>query len=355
MVSGRIRVLLSVTGLLAACPAPTPSSEAARREPPAPRPAEPAEVAPPPAIAPRPAPPVAAIEPAAEALPLPPALAAEGVRPVVRSLWRALEAVDAGDAAALAGAMTEDGRWFPPGSDQESVQGPADLQRAMGPWSSAELALDIRRIVDPGDGPFAAQVTVASLENPVLRYELVLLVEPRGDRIAAVRHFGDPLGPVRVGPNEEEPLALGPLGEPVLERGASEPALVDVARALTTALDGVEDEAARARLAEDVVLHDVAARRTRRGREGYLAGMRETLGPTGHLAVDRHLAGSGFVVLEGAVYGREASSAAKAEGEATTPQEHGFVDVHRVVDGLIAETWHYVNRRGRPPRPRLRP
>jgi hypothetical protein len=356
---GRIRALLSVTGLLAGCPAPAPSSENARREPLPPRSAAPAEVPPAaepaevsPAAEPAPAP---TPTPAADAIALPPTLAAEGVRPVVRSLWRAIEGVDAGDPAAIAGAMTEDGRWFPPGSPAEATRDASELQRAMLPWSNVDLELDVRRVVDPGDGPFAAQVSVASREDPALRYELVLLVEPRSDRIAAVHHFGDPLGPLRMGPGKEEPLALGPVGEPALERGAADPTLAVAARELAADLDGRSDEAVRARLAEDVVLHDVTARRTRRGRDGYLEGMRETLGPTGHLAVDRHLTGAPFVVLEGAVYGREAASSGKPEGAAAAPQEHGFVHVHRIVDGAIVETWHYVNRRGRPHRPRVRP
>lgn len=352
----RLSVLLTMACLVAACPAPSPSSTTARRDPAAPRSAEPA-AAPTPAPTPAVDPPASDPEPARPATDpardaLPPALAAEGVRPVVRSLWRALEAVDAGDAAAMAPAMTDDGRWFPPGSPAESVGGQADLQRALEPWSGDEIDLDVRRVIDPGNGAFAAQVTVANREAPGLRHELVLLVEPRGERMAAVHHFGDPLGPVRMGPGKEEPLALGPVGEPELAGGPGEAGAIDAAKQLAAAVDAREDDAVRTRLAEDVVLHDVTARRTRHGRDGWLAGWRETLGPTGRLVVDRHLAGSRFVVVEGAVYGREP----KTEGDAKPePQEHGFVDVHRIVDGTIAETWHYVNRRGRPHRPRVRP
>lgn len=347
----RLSALLTMACLLAACPAEGPSSTTARRDPAAPPSAGPALSTDPPAtVPPATVPPTTG--PALEALP--PALAAAGVRPVVRSLWRALEAIDAGDAAAMAPAMTDDGRWFPPGRPEESVGGPAELQRAMDPWTGDEIELDVRRIIDPGDGAFVAQVTVANREGAGLRNELVLLVEPRGDLVAAVHHFGDPLGPVRLGAGgKEEPLALGPVGEPTLEGGPAVATAVDAAKQLAVAVDARADEAARAYLREDVVLHDVIARRTRQGREGWLAGMRETLGPIGRLVVDQHLAGPRFIVLEGAIYGRDGDARdgdAKAE-----PQEHGFVDVHRIVDGAIAETWHYVNRRSRPYRPRLRP
>jgi ketosteroid isomerase-like protein len=123
---------------------------------------------------------------------------------------------------------------------------------------------------------------------------------------------------------------------------------VALTKSLTLALDGRKDAAASAMLAEDVVLHDVIARRTRRGRPGYLAGHRATLGEAGHLVLDRHHAGPRWVVIEGAVHGRESTP----EGAAL---EHGFADVHRVVDGAIVETWHYVNRRGRPHTPRVQP
>jgi ketosteroid isomerase-like protein len=177
--------------------------------------------------------------------------------------------------------------------------------------------------------------------------------------MGAVRQLGDPLGPVRprTGPgtseatSEAEPLALGPAGEVVLEGGAPDPSLADLTRSLMDAVEARKDDAVRALLAEDVVLHDLATRRTRRGRDAWVAGMRETLGETGHVTVDRHHPGARFVVVEGAVHGREADPAAPA----SPPQEHGFADVHRVVDGAIAETWRYVNRRGRPRRVVPRP
>jgi ketosteroid isomerase-like protein len=355
------RAFSIAAALLAACPAPAPSSDATRREPPAPRAVEPVPepaVVPQPAAVPQPSAvpqPIPTVpEPAPDtAIPLPPALAAEGVRPVVRSLWRALEAVDAGDAGAMARVTTNDARWFPPGGLAESVQGATHLQRAMAPWSNPEVDLDVRRVIDPGVGSFAAQVSATSRESPALRHELVLLVEARGDHVAAVHHFGDPLGPVRLGLDEQEPLDLGPVDEPALEHGAAAQAQVDAARTVATALDDRNDDAVRALLTEDVVLHDVKARRTRRGPDGYVAGMRETLGETGHLAVNRHLAGPRFVVLEGAVLGHGPPMGKAASEPASEPQEHGFVDVHRMVDGKIAETWHYVNRRGRPHR--LRP
>lgn len=356
--------LLALVGWLAACPAPVPSADPARRELPAdPRPAEPA-----PSPAPAPSPSVATPEPAPEPPPtpdasLPPALAAEGVRPVMRSLWQALEAVDAGDAEAMGRAMTEDGRWLPPGSLEEAARGAADMHRAMVPWGSTDVELDVRRILDlDRDGLFAAQVSVAAREG---RNELVLLIEPRGDQIAEVRHFGDPLGPVRPRASHAEPLDLGPVGEVALAADPADPALVGVARSLVDAVEGRNDDAVRALLAADVVLHDVAGRRTRRGRDAYVEGMRETLGEAGHVAVDGVHAGAGFVVVEGALLGRETSGAAPAPSSkgppenaadpAAPPKEHGFADVHRVVDGTIAETWHYVNRRGRPARVAPRP
>lgn len=365
---GRSRALVGLTamGLLAACPAPSPSSPTPRAQPAAPAPTVGNEPAAPPAPAPAPAvagedalaPERPASDPAGGALPA--ALATADVRPVVRSLWRALEAVDAGDAAAMAAAMTDDGRWFAPGRPEESVGGPTDLQRALAPWNGSDTDIDVRHIIDPGDGTFAAQVSVGSREDPELRHELVLLVEPRGELVAAVHHFGDPLGPLRQRASPlppsgglDEPLALGPVGEPTRAGGPAETAAVEAAEQLAAALDAREEDAVWTRLAADVVLHDVIARRTRQGRDGWLAGMRETLGPAGRLVVDRHLAGSRFVVVEGAVYGRE-PAAGRGEPPAE-PQEHGFVDVHRFVDGTIAETWHYVNRRGRPHRRRVRP
>jgi len=349
--AARLSALSTAIALLAACPAPAPSADAARREPNAPRITEPG---PTPTHAPSLASPVPAPQPALEpasdlepeAIPLPSTLAADGVHPVARSFWRALEAIDAGDAAAMAQAMTADARWFPPGRVEESVQGASDLARAMAPWSNPTIDIDVRRIIDPGDGPFVAQVSVGNRENPALRHELVLLIEVRDDRIAAAHHFGDPLGPIRLGQSQQEPLDLGPVGEPVLEQGAGARAQVDAARALITAVDARDDDAVRALLTEDVTLHDMAARRTRRGRDGYVEGMRETLGTTGHLAVDQHLAGSRFVVLMGVVFGR--TTPPSKDSAPSEPQEHGFADVHRMVDGTIAETWHYVNRRGRP-------
>jgi ketosteroid isomerase-like protein len=129
-----------------------------------------------------------------------------------------------------------------------------------------------------------------------------------------------------------------------LEGGPPDVAHVDATKQLVAALDGRKDDAVRALLAEDVVLHDVSARRTRRGRDGYLEGWRETLGPKGHVAVARHYAGQRFVVMEGTLYGRDAK-----------PQAHGFADIHRLADGKIVETWHYVNRRGQPHQPQIRP
>jgi ketosteroid isomerase-like protein len=339
--------LLPVGAGLLACPAPMPSPEAAtRRQPPTAtppvtaEPAAPARVepasAPTPAPAPAPDPAPAPAATSAPAVPLPPALAAEGVRPVVQSLWRALEAVDTGDADAMARAMTSDGRWFPPGSPAESVQGPADLRRAMGPWSNERVEVDVRRVIDLGGSPFVAQLSIGNREQPAFRYELVLLVEVRDDRIAAVHHFGDPLGPVRVGAIEQEPLDLGPVAAVELEGGPPDVANVDATKQLVAALEGRKDDAVRALLAEDVVLHDGPARRTRHGRDGYLEGWRETLGPKGHMEVTRHHAGQRLVVMEGTLYGRDAETS------------HGFADIHRLADGKIVETWHYVNRRGQP-------
>lgn len=338
-----------LAGWLVACPAPAPSPYAHREPPPAPpRGAEPA-----------PAPDLAT---APDRSSLPSALAAHDVRPAVRSLWQALEAVDAGDAEAMARVMIEGGRWLPPGSFEESVAGAVDLRRAMSPWSSPTVELDVRRIIllSPlgGDTPFAVQVSVASHDAPAARHELVLLVDTRGDHIAAVHHFGDPLGPIRArAPNEAEPLDLGPASPLVLEdgapeHGAAEAAHLEATRRLMDAVDGRDDAGVRARVVEDAVLHDVAARRTRRGRDAYAAGMRETLGETGHVAVDRLHAGGGFVIVAGSVFGREPEPATPAPSPA---QEHGFADVHRMVDGAIAETWHYVNRRGRPHHPRPTP
>jgi ketosteroid isomerase-like protein len=362
-----LALLPATAGLLTACPAPAPRPDAAARgEPPravpsaTAEPAAPGEPATPrtevePAVGSAPAPTPAAdpAPPHAPGIPLPPELAAEGVRPVVQSLWRALEAVDAGDADAMAQAMTADGRWFPPGGLEESAQGPDDLRRAMGPWGSDAVTVDVRRVIDLGGSPFIAQVSIGNREQPTFHYELALLVEVEGDRIAAVHHFGDPLGPVRVGPSEQEPLDLGPVAAVALEGGPPEVAHVDATRQLVAALDGREHDAVRALLAEDVVLHDVVARRTRRGRDGYLEGWRATLGPTGHVAVIRHYAGRRFVAMEGAIHGRDAEGKPQAaEGE---PQEHGFADIHRLADGKIVETWHYLNRRGRPHRPRIGP
>jgi len=317
-------------------------------EAPAGAPAAPAEAPARPAAVDAARPPPADPAPAAPQAPLPSALAAEGVRPVVQSLWRAIEAVDAGDADAMSRVMVPQARWFPPGSPSESVRGAADLRRAMSPWASPQVELDVRRVIDLGDGPIVVQAVASAVTgDPRPRYELVLLVELQGDRIASVRHYGDPLGPVRVGPDPEEPLDLGPPGEVELERGTPEASHVATAEALVEALDGRKDAAARALLAEDVVLHDVVARRTRRGRERYLAGYRAMLGDTGHPRVDRRHAGAGFVVLEGAVHGRDPT--------AEDRKEHGFADVHRVIDGTIVETWHYLNRRGRPLQSRTRP
>jgi ketosteroid isomerase-like protein len=198
-------------------------------------------------------------------------------------------------------------------------------------------------------------VSIASAEAPADPHELVLVVEARGDRIAEVRHYGDPLGPVRARASATDPLALGPAGEVALERGAPEAGVVGIARALVAGVEAHDDDAVRALLAEDVVLHDVTARRTRRGRDAYVAGLHEA----GRVAVDRQHAGARFVVVEGAVLGPEPSGApteaADPSAPASPPQEHGFADVHRVVDGKVAETWRFVNRRGRPGRMRPRP
>lgn len=329
-------VLGGLVGWVTACPAPAPRGSDLHDAPtpgPVPRHAT-AEAA----ITPEPAP---AIAPAPAPAPAPsPALAAEGVRPVVRATWQALEAVDAGDPDAMARVMTEDARWFPPGSLEESV-GAGEARRALSPWSGDDVALDVRRIIDL-DGAFAAQVTVAGTEGPGLRHEMVLVIETRDDRVTAVRQYGDPLGPVRPRPGHPtEPLDLGPVGEPVVELGTPAPALAQTARALASAIDERRDDDARARLADDVVLHDVTGRRTLRGRDAYVTGMRDALGEAGHLRVDALHEGARAVIVEGAVLGREADAP-------TDPREHGFADVHRVVDGAIAETWHYVNRRNRP-------
>ncbi len=343
--------LCAAAGLLCACPAATPHPDAtgsrgapvqaaARVEPPA---------TPVPAVVPT----APAVEPAVEpeadpsALELPPALAAPDVRPVVQSLWRALEGVDAGDADAMGRVMVDGGRWFPPGSPEESVGTGADLRRAMGPWSSHTLDVELRRVIDLGASPVFAQLSVADREQPELRYELALMIDVRGDRIAAVHHYGDPLGPVRVGPSAEEPLDLGPVAL-VVEGGAPSVAHADAVGRLRDALDGRDEAAARALLDEGVVLHDVVARRTRRGPEGYLAGFRELLGEAGHLKVSQLEAGESFVVMVGVIDGRSKN----ADGQ---PMEHGFADVHRLVGRKVVETWHYVNRRGRAQPPTLRP
>lgn len=343
---------------LAGCPSPAPRSiEAAPRAdatpPPASAPpAEPPTVTPP-TVEPTPAEPTP-LEPtptpdAVEGPPLPAALAAEGVRPVVRAMWRTIEAIDAGDPDAMAQLVVPDGRWFPPGGLAESFSGASDFRRAMSPWAGAQVALDVRRVIDLGS-PFAVQLAVTGTEtDPPLRHELLLLVEIRGDLVAAIRHYGDPLGPLRTAPSAEAPLDLGPVGEPTVERGTAEPGHAEVARALLEAIDGRKDAAARALLAEDVVLHDVTASHTRRGRDEVLAAYRATLGEgdRGRLALDRQHAGPGLVIIEGAVHGRDT--------DADPPQEHGFADVFRVEDGVVAEAWHYVNRRGRLHRPRVQP
>lgn len=336
--------------LLCACPASAPSADATQRNAaPTAAPTEPTLPVEPAAPAPAPAP-TMLVEPSPDpAAPpdLPPALAAPGVRPVVQSLARALEAVAAGDPDAMGRVMLTEARWFPPGSPQESVGNGSELRRAMSPWGTPELGVDLRRVIDLGGSPWFAQVSIASREQPTMRYELALMIETQGDRISAVHQFGDPLGPVRIGPNEQEPLDLGPTTV-VLEGGPPTLAHVDATKRLAEALQARNDDAVRALLAEDVVLHDVIARRTRRGRDGYLAGFAETLGEAGHLVVDEHYAGERMVVMVGAIDSRGTQADAEA-------MEHGFADIHRLADGKVLETWHYVNRRGRARRPRLRP
>ncbi|MCX4245989.1 nuclear transport factor 2 family protein [Paraliomyxa miuraensis] len=330
---GAIGLLMTISVVGCPSPAPRPTPATAERPPapeakvePTPAEPEPRPLAPPPPVDAGP--------------PLPAALTA--ANSPMQSLWRALESVDGGDSDALGPILRPDGRWFPPGSVAESVSG-SDLPRAMLPWTGPSVEIDVRRMIDLG-GPFVAQVAVTEPPN---RHELVLMVMPRGDGIGAIHHHGDPLGPIRLGSDPSEPMDLGPLGEVALERGKPNPDAIALVTDLTEALDGRKDDAARARLAETVVLHDIIARRTRRGRDAYLAGFQATMGDSGHLTIARSHSAAGWVVVEGAVHGREPS--------AENPQEFGFADVHRVIDGAIAETWHYVDRRGRPRSPRLDP
>lgn len=309
------------------CPAPAPRASPAQTPPPVAAPERPRST------------------PTAADASLPAALAGEGVRPVVRALWRAIEAVDAGDADAMARAMTEDARWFPPGSARESVGGPQQLGRAMAPWTAESIELDLRRVIDLGGSPFVAQLSVGH-DGGAGRYELVLMVEVAGDRISSIRHYGDPLGSVRAGPPTVEP-PLGPPGP--VERAAGPPTIEHVAstRALAEALERGDDETARALLAPQVVMHDVRARKTWHGPTDVTTAYRADLGPRGHLTIAHHYAGSQYVVVEGAL------SIGQTK-EDDVPRERGFVDLHRLERGKIAETWHYLNRRDRPRKPASR-
>ena len=261
----------------------------------------------------------------------------EHARAPVKALWNGIEGVDGGDADAMARAMTEPARWFPPGGASDSVGGEAELRRAMAPWSSPEVELDLRRVIDPGDSQFIAQLSVSSDEGR-RRYEMALVVRTKGDRIQTVRHYGDPLGPVRLGPAAVDPLDLGPVGSVAFEGGAANAENIATARALTEALERRDDEAAVALLDPAVVLHDIRARKSRRSPKDFATAYRADLGTKGHLTIAHHYAGTQYVVLEGSLRGHE---------DDEVGQEHGVLDVHRLQDGKIAETWHYLNRRAR--------
>lgn len=335
---------LAVLGVLwlTACPAPSDpfSTGQARKQGPSGEPgssvATPAELA-------------APAEPAAPAELADPALPASlaNAPALARTVWSTLEAIDDGDAEAMSQVMAPTARWFPPGSIEESVSNDSgQLARALAVWTSPDVSIDVRHLVVTG-GPLVAQIAVVDADTPEYGYEIVLLFEERGDQIAMVRQYGDPLGPVRMSAEDlaGRSLAIGPVGSPVVHTGPADPASVALVEAAHDGLEAREDAAVRSRIAEAVVVHDIKGRRTRKGADDYLEVMKSTLGEEGHLMrLKTHAAGN-WVIVEGAVYGVETD----ADGNA---REHGLVDVHRLEGGAIAETWHYLNRRGRPHRSR---
>lgn len=331
---------LAMAGLLGlvACSSPDSASSGD-----APSPATPAASAPPPTT-PASGEPVSS-SPGSESIDpsIPTSLASASA--VARATWRALEAVDAGDAEAMSLVMTSDARWFPPGSVEESVDNqPGTMARAMAPWSGPDVELSVRRVIEPGYGPVVVQLAVDRVSSPGAGNELVLLIKGRGEQMQTVRQYGDALGPLRFHPEDRErTLDLGPIAEPTWHAGPADDAAMAVVEALGKAIEARDEAAVRAQLADGVRLHDVKARRTREGEDGFLEGMRGTLGEDGHLVALHQFGAGETVVVEGAVYGLEADD----EGN---PREHGFADVHRLAGGEIVETWHYLNRRGRPSR-----
>ncbi len=326
---GPTLVGLATSMMLAGCPnsTPTPTSTSA--------PPSPAAESSPPADAKSSDP---AASPASEPAPsTDPSRPPENARAPIKALWRGIEGVDGGDADAMAKEMVEPARWFPPGGASDSVGGEAELRRAMAPWSSPDVELDLRRIIDPGGSQFIAQLSVAAAQGQ-RRYEVALVVRSKDGRIQTVRHYGDPLGPVRLGPAAVDPLDLGPVGSVPFESGPPNAEDIATARTLIEAFDRRDDEAALALLDPAVVLHDIRARKSRRGPKDFATAYRADLGTKGHLTIAHHYAGTQYVVLEGSLRDHEADEPG---------QEHGVLDVLRLKNGKIAETWHYLNRRAR--------
>ncbi len=342
----RATVGVVVTALLGGCPAPTPDS----------RPNTGQRTRASPAHDDAPGPPTTSTvdrtattddthgTPSPSTLPahLPSTLRAPGVRSVVHELWLALEAVDAGDPDAIA-TMMPSGTWLPPGGPADAVTGADPLRRAMAPWTRPGLDIAVRAVIDLGGRLVTMLVTVGpDGGGPSPRYEMVLMLEHGDEGDATMRHYGDPLGPVRSLPADVGgTLAVGPVpAEPAVHGGPPVVAHVAATRTLLAAL-GPNPAPTPPPLATTVVLHDIVARRTHRGPDAYLAEYRATLGPTGHIQVSHHYAGRHWVIVEGTIHGQTA-----APGQ--PPGAHGFADVHRLEHGQIVETWHYFNRRGRP-------
>ena len=169
---GHIRPL-AMAGLLGlvACSSPDSASSGD-----APSPATPAASAPPPTT-PASGEPVSS-SPGSESIDpsIPTSLASASA--VARATWRALEAVDAGDAEAMSLVMTSDARWFPPGSVEESVDNqPGTMASAMAPWSGPDVELSVRRVIEPGYGPVVVQLAVDRVSSPGAGNELVLLIK----------------------------------------------------------------------------------------------------------------------------------------------------------------------------------
>ena len=246
----------------------------------------------------------------------------------------------------MGAAMLPSARWFPPGSPDESIgNDDGTIERGMKPWAAGDLALDIRRVIDLGGPPLIAQVSIDKTTDPNVRFELVLLLDVKEGKIASVRQYGDPLGPVRSRAEDTEgTLDLGPIGTISVEGGQPNLDHVKAAKTQLEALNGSLKDLAPL-LSDNVLLHDVSVRRTREGKDEYQQGYRATLGEKGKVDAAHMHATANFVMVEGAVHG-------KATADDGSPREHGFVDIHRFEDGVIAETWHYVNRRGRPARVR---